>query len=351
MMHKEVDRRHHNVTHNPTVILHEPDHKRVAAYCRVSTDMDMQEGSFEMQTSYFRDMINAHPDMTLVEVYGDKGKTGRSIAARPAFQRMLTDCEAGRIDMIMTKSISRFARNLSECIEVLRRLKTLGIPVLFEKENINSMNEQGELMLSIFAAIAQEESNSISQNMLWANDKRSSEGKPHFKPSYGYTKARGDWEWHIDEAQARRVRLAFEMAAEGCCYVDIRDALNAMECQENTEEKWTYDRLRYLLSNENYTGDYLTNRHISVKNGRSVRENSGERAQYFIEGHHEPLVSRALFNEVKKKLRTGALNSRGRKSVGKCRRRTGGYTHGTNQQSRRFNAKCPAAYQKNLQRQ
>lgn len=313
MMHKEVDRRHQNVAHNSSVILHDPDRRRVAAYCRVSTDMDMQEGSFEMQTSYFRDMINAHPDMTLVEVYGDKGKTGRSIAARPAFRRMLIDCEAGKIDMIMTKSISRFARNLSECIEVLRRLKTLGIPVLFEKENINSMNEQGELMLSIFAAIAQEESNSISQNMLWANDRRSSEGKPHFKPSYGYTKARGDWEWHVNEAQARRVRLAFEMAEEGRCYVDIRDALNAMERQENTEEKWTYDRLRYLLSNENYTGDYLTNRHISVKNGRSVRENSGERAQYFIEGHHEPLVSRALFNEVKKKLRTGALNSRGEK--------------------------------------
>ena len=187
------------------------------------------------------------------------------------------------------------------------------------------MTEQGELMLSIFAAIAQEESNSISLNMLWANDRRSSEGKPHFKPSYGYTKARGDWEWHINEAQARRVRLAFEMAAEGRCYSDIRDALNAMERKESTEEKWTYDRLRYLLSNENYTGDYLTNRHISVKNGRSVRENRGERAQYFIEGHHEPLVSRALFDEVKKKLRTGALNSRGRKSVGKCKRKTGGY--------------------------
>lgn len=285
--------------------------KRVAAYCRVSTEMELQEGSFELQMRYYRELVAANPDMELVDVYGDKGKTGRSIAARPAFQRMLIDCEAGKIDMILTKSISRFARNLSECIATLRRLKELGIPVLFEKENINSMEERGELILSIFAAIAQEESNSISQNILWANERRNADGKPHFKPSYGYIKARGDWEWHVNEAQARRVRLAFQMAEQGDSYCDIRQALNAMEYEEKTNLKWTYERLRYLLTNENYTGDYLTNRRISVRGGkRSMRVNRGERTQYFIEGHHEPLVSRERFETVQEKLCMGALHSR-----------------------------------------
>ena len=206
--------------------------KRVAVYCRVSTEMELQEGSFELQMKYYRELVASRPDMELVDIYGDKGKTGRSIAARPAFQRMLADCEAGCIDLILTKSISRFARNLGECIAALRRLKELGIPVLFEKEGLNSLDAQGELMLSIFAAIAQEESNSISQNMLWANERRNAAGQPHFRPSYGYTKARGEWEWHIDEAQARRVRLAFQLAEQEVSYCDIRQALNAMEREE-----------------------------------------------------------------------------------------------------------------------
>lgn len=146
--------------------------------------MELQEGSFELQMKYYRELVASRPDMELVDVYGDKGKTGRSIAARPAFRRMLADCEAGCIDLILTKSISRFARNLGECIATLRRLKELGIPVLFEKEGLNSLDAQGELMLSIFAAIAQEESNSISQNMLWANERRNAAGQPHFRPSY-----------------------------------------------------------------------------------------------------------------------------------------------------------------------
>ena len=285
--------------------------KRVAVYCRVSTEMELQEGSFELQMKYYRDLVASRPDMELVDIYGDKGKTGRSIAARPAFQRMLADCEAGCIDLILTKSISRFARNLGECIAALRRLKELGIPVLFEKEGLNSLDAQGELMLSIFAAIAQEESNSISQNMLWANERRNAAGQPHFRPSYGYTKARGEWEWHIDEVQARRVRLAFQLAEQEVSYCDIRQALNAMEREEKTGLKWTHERLRYLLANTNYTGDYLTNRHISGCGGkRGARVNCGERAQYLIEGHHVPLVSRERFAAVQEKLYAGALRSR-----------------------------------------
>ena len=284
--------------------------KRVAVYCRVSTEKELQEGSFEMQTSYYREQIASRPDMTLVDVYGDKGKTGRSIADRPAFQRMLADCEAGRIDMIVTKSISRFARNMGECVEVLRRLKALGIPVMFDKENVNSMEAQGELLLSILAAIAQEESHSIGLNVLWTNERHNAAGKPHYKVSYGYIRERGDWRWRVDEAKACRVRMAFQMASEGRSYQDIRKALNAMEKADGTRLNWTQRRLGYLLTNGNYTGDCLTNRYVAKADRHQVKRNEGERAQYFIENHHEALVSRETFETVQEKMRAGALHSR-----------------------------------------
>ncbi len=284
--------------------------RRVAAYCRVSTELELQEGSFDKQMSYYRALIAADPGMELVDIYGDRGCTGRSVAARPEFQRMLADCEAGRIDLILTKSISRFARNLSDCIAVLRRLRQLGVAVAFEKERLNTGDAQGELLLSIFAAMAQEESNSISQSVLWAQEQRNASGRPSFRPSYGYARAERDWAWRVDEAQARRVRQAFDMAAAGACYGDMLRALNALEQAEGTGRNWTYQKLRYLLTNPNYTGDCLTNRYIAVPGGgRRVKPNRGERAQYLIEGHHEPLVSRMQFDAVQQRIRSGALRS------------------------------------------
>ena len=244
--------------------------RRVAVYCRVSTEMELQEGSFELQMRHYRALVEADPRMELAGLYGDRGKSGRSVAARPEFRRMLADCEAGRVDVIFTKSISRFARNLCECIAVLRRLKALGIPVIFERENLNSMEGQGELILSVFAAMAQEESNSISQNMLWSIERHNASGKPYFRPSYGYAKARGDWEWHVVESQARRVRRAFAMAASGARYGDIRKALNEMERAEGTGLDWTHRRLHYLLTNENYTGDCLANKTTGLAGGQTV---------------------------------------------------------------------------------
>lgn len=284
--------------------------RRVAVYCRVSTDRELQEGSFELQERYYRELIDTRADMELAGIYGDKGKTGRSIAARPAFRRLLADCEAGRVDLILTKSVSRFARNVGECIEALRWLRQLGIPVLFEKENLNSMDAQGELVLSLFAAMAQEESNSISQNLLWSMERHNACGQPRFKPSYGYVKARGDWEWRVEEGQARRVRLAFALAAKGVCYGAIRAALGDMERKEGTGLDWTYRRLHYLLTNENYTGICLTNRYVGKRNRQGVQANRGERAQYRIEEHHQPLVSREVFELVQRKIRAGELQTR-----------------------------------------
>lgn len=300
-------RRIHNSSKARVVTSTHKTKKRVAAYCRVSTESELQEGSYEMQQAYYRDLISQSTDMELVAVYGDKGKTGRSITARPEFQQMIADCEAGKIDMILTKSISRFSRNVADCVETLRKLRTLGIPVLFEREGLNSMDVQGQMVLDLFAALAQEESNSISMNCRWALEQHNASGKPRFKPSYGYYKERGDWVWQIKEDEAKRVRMAFQMASEGYCIASIQRALNELEEQEGTGVTWRARRIRYMLTNINYTGDCLTNKTVTVA-GKKSKVNEGEQTQYYIECHHEPLVDMHTFVRVQELLDSGELS-------------------------------------------
>lgn len=300
----------HNERRTATPMARGP--RRVAVYCRVSTDMEMQEGSFETQMEYLRRRVDDDPGMELAGVYGDKGKSGRSIVARPEFQRLLADCEAGEIDMILTKSISRFARNMADCLDTLRRLRELGVAVFFDNENISSEGRQGDMIISILAALAEHESSSLRQNVVWAICEHNASGKPHFRPSYGYTKARRDWVWHIDEAQARRVRFAFAQAAAGVGYVDIGNALNELEASEGTGRVWTRYRLRNLLSNVAYIGDCQTDRSL-IAEGRYGRDPNGqERPSYYIEGHHEPLVSREVFEVVQKRLLSGEMRQTGK---------------------------------------
>lgn len=185
--------------------------KRAAAYCRVSTDLEIQEGSFELQKRYYKELLSARRDVELVRIYGDEG-SGRSIRHRPEFSQMLSDCEAGQIDVIYTKSFSRFSRSLIDFVTVIRRLRELGIPVIFEKEGINSMDSQNELLMHILAIVAQEESKSIAENVKWSIEKRHSEGKPTGKVPYGYRRIDGNGHWSIEDGEADRVRLAFSRA-------------------------------------------------------------------------------------------------------------------------------------------
>ena len=152
--------------------------KRVAVYCRVSTLLDVQDSSFETQRDAYIQMIDGRDDLVLADVYGDHGRSGASINRRLEFQRMLRDCEDGKIDIVMTKSISRFARNLRDCLTTIGRLRELGIPVLFEKEGIDTMDARSELLLNVLAVIAEEESLSIGQNMRWAYERRNAAGDP-----------------------------------------------------------------------------------------------------------------------------------------------------------------------------
>ena len=270
--------------------------KRVAVYCRVSTDTDQQEGSYETQVNYYRSLIASKDQYTLVDIYGDLGASGRTVKHRPEFQRMIQDCEAGKIDLIMSKSISRFARNLLDCISYVRKLSKLGIGIFFEKEALYTLDPNTDLLLNCLAAIAEEESTSISQNARWALDKHSELGKPCRKSSYGYRKNENK-EWVVVPEEARRVVLAFEMANRGESYKAIRDALNALEAEENTGVVWEQTRLTNLFRNEAYCGDILTNKQYSVAGG-GRRKNTGERQQFYIEDHHTPLVPRAVYKRV-----------------------------------------------------
>lgn len=285
---------------------------RVAVYCRVSTRLDSQDGSFDTQIRHFTRYVKAQENMVLVGIYGDYGKSGRFIEGRTEFQRMLADCEAGRIDLILTKSISRFARNMSDCVSTIRALTALGVTVRFEREGFATDGMYSELMLSILAAIAQEESMSLSHNRRLADAQRNRLGTPAFRTSYGY--ARSAHHWQIVEPEARRVRLAFLLACEGRDYTAIRKALQQLEDAEGTGKAWSRGPIVYMLTNVSYIGAVLTNKCYRVEVGgrNRCRRNCGDVDQYFIENHHAPLVSREVF-QVVQQLIGGHLLATGRR--------------------------------------
>ena len=191
---------------------------RAAAYCRVSTDMEEQEGSFDMQVQYYREKIEQSPDMELVGIYGDKGRSGLKASSRPELQRLLRDCEAGKINLILTKSISRFARSMADCAELIRKLRGWHVTIVFEKEGLRTDDRKSDLVIDILAALAQEESHSVSQNSIRCHEFCASAGRPSSRAAYGYIRAE-DGTWQVSPGEASRVRTAFRMAAEGCPYV------------------------------------------------------------------------------------------------------------------------------------
>lgn len=276
---------------------------RVAAYCRVSTEKEEQDGSYELQESYFADLIRANPNMELVDIYGDKGKSGLKTAGRSGLQRLMADCRAGKIDLIMTKSISRFARSMADCAEMVRELRTLGVDILFEKENLNARSANCDLILNIFSAIAEEESHSISQHSIRSHEQYASEGRPFGRVSFGYRNA-GDNRWKINEEEAVKVRTAFRMAGQGKCYTEILKALDATEMGY----RWKQKRLKYLLTNPVYKGDYYSHGTVCMVPGKLIR-NRGYRDRFYIKGHHEAIVAPEEWERVQKMVERGNLVS------------------------------------------
>lgn len=289
---------------------------RVAAYCRVSTLNEEQELSFETQKNYYTQLLTSSEDKVLAGIYADHGLSGLHMNNRTELQRLLEDCRKGKIDMVITKSVSRFSRNMAECQRTVAKLRQMGIRILFEKENIDTSDPSSEFFLSILASLAQEESNSISQNIRWAHAKNAEAGTPVRMAPYGYRRkvinGKKSKEWIIEKSEAEMVRKAFELADDGLNYKRISEALNKLEDKRNPEHRiWRYERLYAMFQNEVYKGDVLTNKHVKLDfiSNRQVK-NRGEQTQFYIEEHHEPIVSPELFDRVCSMAKNGTIASR-----------------------------------------
>ena len=281
---------------------------RVADYCRVSTLMEEQELSYESQCAYYENLIESRENMELVGIYGDQGFSGLHAEKRPEFQRLIADCTDGKVDLVMVKSISRFSRNTIDCQKYLKLLKEHGVTVYFEKEGLYSNDPQCELILKLLAAAAQEDSNSISQTIKWANEKNCESGYPTRTCCYGYVKAKrhtGEKHiWVIDEEKAKRIRLMFELADKGQNAREIAKSLREYEEEHGVTARWTASNVRSRLQNEAYKGDLLTGKTYSpdILSGKRMK-NNGQSPQYYIEEHHEPIVSPALFDRVQRNIK------------------------------------------------
>ena len=303
--------------------------KRVAAYCRVSTLEEEQELSYETQRAYYEELIARNPDMVFVGVYGDQGQSGLHTDKRVQFKQMVQDALDGKIDVIMVKSISRFSRNTVDCLSILRKFKEKGIQVIFEKEGLNSLDPQTEMVLSIFSAIAQNESANISENVRWGFLNRNKSGKPCRLAPYGYRSQRqlrmagikppadqsnaADEEgqntpWVIEPEEAERIEMMFMMALQGFSVTRIVKMLNTLEEHKGTGYKWSNEHVVSLLRNEAYRGDVLTDK--SVQPDYLVKrrtKNRGQANQYYISDHHPAIVEPAVFERVQELLKNDVL--------------------------------------------
>ena len=282
-----------------------PLRKRVAAYARVSSGKDAMLHSLSAQVSYYSEHIQSHPEWEYAGVYVDEALTGTK-GERPKFQQMLSDCRAGKIDLILTKSISRFARNTVTMLETVRELKALGIDVYFEEQNIHSMSGDGELMLTILASYAQEESRSVSENCKWRIRQKFQQGIPTTTRLNGLRIDHGKVTVIPDEAKA--VALIFELRRAGMGKNGIARELNRRGVPAKRGGIWHESVVETILRNEKYQGDLLLQKQYRVDHLSKIdRPNLGELPQYLVRDDHEAIVSREVFEEVQQSIRERAV--------------------------------------------
>lgn len=276
---------------------------RCAAYCRVSSDSEDQINSFMAQLKYYENFLAESKTETLINVYADEGVTGTREDKREDFQRMMKDCRKGKIDRIYTKSISRFARNTKDCLKNIRELKSLGITVFFEKENIDTANMPDEMMITIMGGLAQEESVSISQNMRWSIKKRMENGTMKMCTDvFGYELVNGELIIKSDEAEIVRQIFAWYLSGSGTAA--IAKLLNEKNVQKHGKScHWTPVTIKKMLTNEKYVGDQLFQKKYTTDTlpFRQV-VNKGEKNQYYYSERHEPIISRETFEKVRQLL-------------------------------------------------
>ena len=282
-----------------------PDKLRVAAYARVSTEQDEQQSSYEAQVSFYTGYIQSNPAWEFVKVFADEGITGTNTKKRDGFNEMIERAMNGEIDLILTKSISRFARNTVDTLQTVRKLKAVGVEVIFEKENLHTLDPKCEVMLTIMSSLAQEESRSISENVRWGQQKSMQDGKVNipYKSFLGYRKGE-DGRPEIVEEEAAIVRSIYEMFLAGKTIRYIADFLtNEGIPTPRGKSKWSVSTVRSILTNEKYKGDAILQKTYVVDFlTKETRVNHGEKKQYLVENSHDPIIAPETFAKVQEQL-------------------------------------------------
>lgn len=282
--------------------------RRVAAYARVSTDSDEQLSSYEAQVDFYTRYIQSKPEWEFVSVYTDEGVTGTNTKKRDGFNRMIEDALSGKIDLILTKSISRFARNTVDSLTTIRRLKEKGIEVYFEKENIYTLDAKGEVMLTIMSSLAQEESRSISENVTWGKRKSMADGKFSlaYKRFLGYRKG-PDGLPEIVEEEAKIIRKIYDLFLAGHTVRAIASQLTREGIPTPSGKvQWSVSTIMSILQNEKYKGDALLQKTYTVDFlSKTIKKNNGEIPQYYIQNSHPAIIDPDTFelvqNEIKRR--------------------------------------------------
>ena len=268
---------------------------RVAAYARVSSSSEDQLNSYRVQNQYYSELISGNPDWEMVDIYADEGITGTSVEKREDFQRMMQDCRKGKIDRILVKSISRFARNTKDCLAAVRELKELGVSVLFEEQGIDTARVSSEMVTAIMASLAQKQSESISGNVQWSIQHQMEAGKYKLRTApFGYTVRNG--ELTVNEAEAPIVQDIFNVYLSGANTKEICDRLNA---QQGSSRKWLRREIDYILMNERYAGNAIfQKKYTRAELPRTVKRNHGERAMYYVSDSNAPIIPQNVFDRA-----------------------------------------------------
>ncbi len=291
---------------------------KVAAYARVSTEQDEQQSSYEAQVNYYNQYIRNNPAWEFVGIYADEGITGTNTKKRDGFNRMIADAKAGKIDLILTKSISRFARNTVDALQTIRELSALKVEVYFEKEGIRTLDKQCEVMLTIMSSLAQEESRSISENVRWGKQKSMQDGNVSFgyRHFLGYRKGK-DGRPEVVPEEAKIVRDIYRMFLDGMTIRNIAKELTERGIKTpGGKDVWSVSTIRSILSNEKYKGDALLQKTYTLDYlSKTVKKNNGEVKQYYVTNSHEAIIDEDVFNLVqvelqrRSKIRRGLRNS------------------------------------------
>lgn len=285
--------------------INEKKKRRTAAYARVSTDSEEQLTSYSAQVDYYTNYIKSRDDWEFVSVYTDEGITGTNTKHREGFKRMVADALAGKIDLIVTKSVSRFARNTVDSLTTVRQLKEKGVEIYFEKENIWTLDSKGELLITIMSSLAQEESRSISENCTWGQRKRFADGKVTvpFKRFLGYDRG-SDGNLVLNKDEAVIIRRIYSMFLQGMTPHGIAARLTADGIKSpGGKDKWNAGAVRSILTNEKYKGDALLQKSYTVDFlTKKKKVNEGEIPQYYVEGNHEAIIQPEVFELVQREL-------------------------------------------------